>query len=308
MNGNARSAWDLYLKMDTSNESFNLLQLIANDCYRVSDSDMIKVKVYAQGRAGPLLSETRTFALRTRILAILRLFWLERQSWWLVPARKLLILSPRGFRCTFSCFSLFSMPSGRTSDFWYSSMNYLYFAEFFCFLGEHGRFFGWYRKFVVRPTVKVGVRKIIEVRWRPQRVVLRWHRTPSPIFGPGSATDCQNAHFSRFFRSHKQRRNPLQWTTYGFFSCQKNERGGLPRSNSQKHSYAPWDPPCSFSSASWGMFSVFQGPNLIFGAPNNFSRRVFKIRVNNSGLLMIFGDKSSCPQNGRHERTLKLRL
>eukprot|EP00904_Undaria_pinnatifida_P010932 jgi/Undpi1/696/HiC_scaffold_10.g04160.m1 len=35
MNGNARSAWDMYLKMDTSNESFNLLQLIANDCYRM---------------------------------------------------------------------------------------------------------------------------------------------------------------------------------------------------------------------------------------------------------------------------------
>lgn len=35
MNANPRCAWDLYLKMDTSNESFNLLQLIANDCYRV---------------------------------------------------------------------------------------------------------------------------------------------------------------------------------------------------------------------------------------------------------------------------------
>lgn len=35
MNGNPRSAWELYLKMNSSNESFNLLQLIANDCYRV---------------------------------------------------------------------------------------------------------------------------------------------------------------------------------------------------------------------------------------------------------------------------------
>ena len=36
MNSNPRSAWELYLKMNSSNESFNLLQLIANDCYRVS--------------------------------------------------------------------------------------------------------------------------------------------------------------------------------------------------------------------------------------------------------------------------------
>lgn len=35
MNGNPRSAWELYLKMNNSSESFNLLQLIANDCYRV---------------------------------------------------------------------------------------------------------------------------------------------------------------------------------------------------------------------------------------------------------------------------------
>eukprot|EP00606_Chrysophyceae_sp_TOSAG23-5_P001620 GSChrysophyteH2.ASY1.ANO1.420.1 assembled CDS len=35
MNGNPRSAWELYLKMSNSGESFNLLVLIANDCYRM---------------------------------------------------------------------------------------------------------------------------------------------------------------------------------------------------------------------------------------------------------------------------------
>jgi intraflagellar transport protein 56 len=35
MNGKAEKAWELYLKMDTSAETLNLLQLIANDCYRV---------------------------------------------------------------------------------------------------------------------------------------------------------------------------------------------------------------------------------------------------------------------------------
>jgi hypothetical protein len=34
-NGKARMAWELYLKMETSHESFNLLQLIANDCYKM---------------------------------------------------------------------------------------------------------------------------------------------------------------------------------------------------------------------------------------------------------------------------------
>ena len=28
-------AWDLYLKMDTSGDSFSILQVIANDCYKV---------------------------------------------------------------------------------------------------------------------------------------------------------------------------------------------------------------------------------------------------------------------------------
>eukprot|EP00736_Rhodelphis_marinus_P004432 Rmarinus@m.5735 len=35
MNKKPRFAWELYLKMDTSQESFSLLQLIANDCYRM---------------------------------------------------------------------------------------------------------------------------------------------------------------------------------------------------------------------------------------------------------------------------------
>jgi len=35
MNGKARIAWELYLKMKTSGESFSLLQLIANDCYKM---------------------------------------------------------------------------------------------------------------------------------------------------------------------------------------------------------------------------------------------------------------------------------
>ena len=36
MNKKPRLAWELYLKMETSAESFSLLQLIANDCYKVS--------------------------------------------------------------------------------------------------------------------------------------------------------------------------------------------------------------------------------------------------------------------------------
>ncbi|VDO03862.1 unnamed protein product [Rodentolepis nana] len=36
MNKESRSAWELYLKMETSVDSLNLLNLIANDCYRTS--------------------------------------------------------------------------------------------------------------------------------------------------------------------------------------------------------------------------------------------------------------------------------
>ncbi len=34
-NHKARLAWELYLKLEQSNESFTLLQLIANECYKV---------------------------------------------------------------------------------------------------------------------------------------------------------------------------------------------------------------------------------------------------------------------------------
>lgn len=35
MSGKPRLAWELYLKMDSSNESYSLLQLIANDSYKM---------------------------------------------------------------------------------------------------------------------------------------------------------------------------------------------------------------------------------------------------------------------------------
>lgn len=35
MNRKPQHAWELYLKMETSADSFNLLQMIANDCYKM---------------------------------------------------------------------------------------------------------------------------------------------------------------------------------------------------------------------------------------------------------------------------------
>lgn len=35
MNRKPQHAWDLYLKMDTSGDSFSLLNVIANDCYKM---------------------------------------------------------------------------------------------------------------------------------------------------------------------------------------------------------------------------------------------------------------------------------
>ena len=37
MNGKAKSAWDVYLSTETSADSFNILQLIGNDCYKMGD-------------------------------------------------------------------------------------------------------------------------------------------------------------------------------------------------------------------------------------------------------------------------------
>ena len=36
MNRKPEHAWELYLKMETSADSFSLLQVMANECYKVS--------------------------------------------------------------------------------------------------------------------------------------------------------------------------------------------------------------------------------------------------------------------------------
>jgi intraflagellar transport protein 56 len=35
MNGKVKNAWEIYLSSETSADSYNILQLIANDCYKM---------------------------------------------------------------------------------------------------------------------------------------------------------------------------------------------------------------------------------------------------------------------------------
>jgi len=51
MNRKPRQAWELYLKMETSSESFSLLQVIANDCYKVRNA----MHVYVMPFPSPIL-------------------------------------------------------------------------------------------------------------------------------------------------------------------------------------------------------------------------------------------------------------
>ena len=68
MNRKARLAWELYLKMETSGESFSLLQLIANDCYKVSYNLYSKNNLQKQsrgrhGRDHMVIGFTTTYAI-----------------------------------------------------------------------------------------------------------------------------------------------------------------------------------------------------------------------------------------------------
>ena len=73
MNSNPRNAWELYLKMDTSNESFNLLQLIANDCYRVrefprtSPSGELSLTTFPLLQMGQFLYAAKAFDVLERL-------------------------------------------------------------------------------------------------------------------------------------------------------------------------------------------------------------------------------------------------
>ena len=74
MNSNPRNAWELYLKMDTSNESFNLLQLIANDCYRVrrspprtSPSGELSLTSFPPPQMGQFLYAAKAFDVLERL-------------------------------------------------------------------------------------------------------------------------------------------------------------------------------------------------------------------------------------------------
>eukprot|EP00898_Chlorokybus_atmophyticus_P001806 jgi/Chlat1/2626/Chrsp178S00156 len=59
MNGRQRLAWDLYIRMDASDDSFSILQLIANDCYKMGQFfyaakafDVLERTEYWEGKRG----------------------------------------------------------------------------------------------------------------------------------------------------------------------------------------------------------------------------------------------------------------
>ena len=72
MNRKARLAWELYLKMETSSESFSLLQLIANDCYKVSFGSLWSFD----------LSLSQQYGLTRMFICIPCLYSIYKSSFW----------------------------------------------------------------------------------------------------------------------------------------------------------------------------------------------------------------------------------
>ena len=59
MNSKPRLAWELYLKMETSAESFNIVQMIANDCYKVFHSIKKKILISSLLHPRPVTTFTQ---------------------------------------------------------------------------------------------------------------------------------------------------------------------------------------------------------------------------------------------------------